>query len=391
MLYTEHRPCYNHYMTTPVHIFDQLGEQVAWDDLIAASGQSHVLQTWAWGELKAHFGWRVQRLGMGTAAAQVLYRTLPAGLGKIAYVPQGPLADYKSPTALPELLDAIRPLARRQRAICLKIEPGLEDEPALAVRLQALGFRPSPQPIQPRRTILVSLDADPDTILATMKSKTRYNIRLAGRRGVTVRPGDETDLPAFYRLMEITAERDGFGIHSQAYYALAHRLFVPGGQGQLLLAEHEGQLLGGLVVLAAGDTAYYMYGASSDQGRNLMPTYLLQWEAMLWAKDRGCRIYDLWGVPDEDEVTLESQFTQRSDGLWGVYRFKRGFGGRLVRTIGAWDLVYAPLRYRLYTAAVSLRSGRSPLSIRDEQAGFDSPGDGPQPPPRSRGGQRGGN
>jgi lipid II:glycine glycyltransferase (peptidoglycan interpeptide bridge formation enzyme) len=96
-----------------------------------------------------------------------------------------------------------------------------------------------------------------------------------------------------------------------------------------------------------------MYGASSNERRNLMPTYLLQWEAMLWAKERGCCAYDLWGVPDEDEATLETEFTQRHDGMWGIYRFKRGFGGRLVRSIGAWDQVYSPLRYRLYSAAVS--------------------------------------
>jgi lipid II:glycine glycyltransferase (peptidoglycan interpeptide bridge formation enzyme) len=200
-----------------------------------------------------------------------------------------------------------------------------------------------------------------------MKSKTRYNVRLAGRKGITVRPGDEADLPAFYRLMETTAERDRFAIHSQAYYEAAHRLFVPCGQGRLLLAEYKGQLLAGLVVLipgpGSGGTACYMYGASSDEHRNLMPTYLLQWEAMCWARQQGCRTYDLWGVPDEDEETLESQFLERSDGLWGVYRFKRGFGGRLVRTVGAWDLVYAPLRYRLYTWAVALRTAPLPAPL----------------------------
>jgi lipid II:glycine glycyltransferase (peptidoglycan interpeptide bridge formation enzyme) len=187
-----------------------------------------------------------------------------------------------------------------------------------------------------------------------MKQKTRYNVRLAGRKGVTVRPGDEGDLPAFYRLMETTAQRDGFGIHTQAYYEAAHRLFVPSGQGNLLLAEYDGQLLAGLVVLAAahGRAACYMYGASSDAHRNLMPTYLLQWEAMLWAREQGCRVYDLWGVPDENEDRLEAEFKGRSDGLWGVYRFKRGFGGRLARSIGAWDLVYSPLRYWLYATAV---------------------------------------
>jgi lipid II:glycine glycyltransferase (peptidoglycan interpeptide bridge formation enzyme) len=282
---------------------------------------------------------------------------LPGGLGTIAYVPKGPLLDVVNRGSLENLLDAIQPLARQRRAICLKIEPDEEEDLALAGRLTSLGFRASPQPVQPRRTIMVDLDAEPDELLKRMKQKTRYNVRLAGRKGVTVRAGDESDLPAFYHLMEITAERDGFGIHSQAYYEAAHRLFVPPGRGCLLLAEHNGQLLAGLVALATGDTACYMYGASSSKGRNLMPTYLLQWEAMLWARKRGCRAYDLWGVPDEEEATLEAEFTERNDGLWGVYRFKRGFGGRLVRSVGAWDLVYAPLRYRLYTAAVGRLGG----------------------------------
>ncbi|HSR30692.1 MAG TPA: peptidoglycan bridge formation glycyltransferase FemA/FemB family protein [Anaerolineae bacterium] len=339
-----------------MRLYDRPDQQALWDQLVATT-VGHVLQSWAWGELKARFGWRVQRVAVDDACAQVLFRSLPGGLGTIAYVPKGPLADFRDLRGLQALLEAIHPLARKERAICLKIEPNLTDSPELAGQLQALGLRPSPQAVQPRRTILVDLDAEPEQVLGRMKQKTRYNVRLAARKGVTVRPGGVADLPAFYQLMEVTAKRDGFGIHTQAYYETAHHLFVSSGQGQLLLAEYQGQLLAGLVVFVLGSTAHggtacYMYGASSDQHRNLMATYLLQWEAMLWAREQGCRTYDLWGVPDEDEAILEAEFSKRSDGLWGVYRFKRGFGGRLVRTAGAWDLVYAPLRYRLYTLAV---------------------------------------
>ena len=339
-------------MTSRVRTFDLPDSHAAWDELVATAPGGHVLQSWAWGELKARFGWRVQRVAVGPVGAQVLFRPLPAGLGSIAYVPKGPLVDWKDEALLKALLEAIRPLARRWRAICLKIEPNVEDSPALADRLRLLGFRASPQAVQPRRTILVDLNAEPDEVLARMKQKTRYNVRLAGRRGVTVRRGDEADLAAVYGLMEVTAERDGFGIHSQAYYDTAYRLFVPSGQGCLLLAEFEGQLLASVLVLAFGETSIYMAGASSDAERQRMPTYLLQWEAMRWAQEQGCRTYDLWGVPDENEVALEAEFMQRSSGLWGVYRFKRGFGGRLSRTLGAWDLVYTPLRYQLYTTAV---------------------------------------
>lgn len=345
-------------MTSTARMFDRPTDQTEWDALVVSAPDGHVLQSWAWGELKDGFGWRVHRVAVGPACAQVLYRVLPAGLGSLAYVPKGPAVDMGDTEAVRSLLAAIQPLARRERAICLKIEPNREDDPSLAERLRALGFKPSPQTVQPRRTLFVDLDGDPESLLARMKQKTRYNIRLAARRGVTIRPAGEEDLPGFYALMEATAERDEFGIHSRAYYEAVYGLFVPAGQGCFLLAEYEGRLLAALVVVAFGDTACYMYGASSDEQRNLMPTYLLQWQAMLWSKGRGCHTYDLWGVPDRDEPALEEEFPQRSDGLWGVYRFKRGFGGRLVRTVGAWDLVYAPLRYRLYEIAMALYSRR---------------------------------
>jgi lipid II:glycine glycyltransferase (peptidoglycan interpeptide bridge formation enzyme) len=337
-------------MPLPVQIYTDPQDQMAWDERVAAAPGGHLLQSWAWGELKARFGWRVQRIAVGQACAQILYRSLPGGLGTLAYIPKGPVARDESEFRL--LLDEIGPLARRERAICLKIEPNLEDDPRHVHTLQQWGFRFSPQQVQPQRTLVVDLDGEPEAILQRMKQKTRYNIGLAERKGVTVRAGDESDLPAFYALMEETAQRDGFAIHSREYYDTAHRLLASTGKGRLLLAEYEGQLLGTLSVLAFGDTACYMYGATSNEHRNRMPAYALQWAAMLWAREQGCRFYDLWGVPDEDEDTLEAHFTERSDGLWGVYRFKRGYGGRLVRTIGAWDRIYAPLRYQLYRLAV---------------------------------------
>jgi lipid II:glycine glycyltransferase (peptidoglycan interpeptide bridge formation enzyme) len=196
-----------------------------------------------------------------------------------------------------------------------------------------------------------------------MKSKTRYNIRLAGRRGVVVREGAPSDLSAFSKLMSATGARDAFDVHAPAYYAAALGLFSPKGWMQLLLAEVEGEPVAGIMVFAVPPNAWYMYGASGDAHREKMPNYLLQWRAIQWAKSLACTNYDLWGVPDDDLETLEAEFTQRSDGLWGVYRFKRGFGGALVRMVGAWDLVCAPARYRLYrwglTARTRIRSGES--------------------------------
>lgn len=232
----------------------------------------------------------------------------------------------------------------------------MRDEPLHREQLRALGFRPAPlSAIQPQRSLVVDISANEDDILMAMKSKTRYNIRLAGRKGVTVWEGDAEDVSTFTRLLDATADRADFGIHPPGYYEAAYELFVARGWTRLLLAEVAGEAVAGLMVFALPPQSWYFYGASSTAHREKMPTYLLQWEAIRWAKSIGCTTYDLWGVPDEDRDTLEREFVERSDGLWGVYRFKRGFGGNLVRTVGAWDQVLSPLRYRLYTWALRLR------------------------------------
>jgi peptidoglycan pentaglycine glycine transferase (the first glycine) len=333
-----------------------------WDDFIAGRPGSHVLQTSPWGALKSQFGWSVERVGLSqdgklTAGAQVLYRRLPAGLGSLAYVPKGPLVDWEDEAQARALIAALDHAARAQGAIALTIEPELPDGATHDERLRALGFSPSPLgSVQPRRTIVVDIAPGEDAILAAMKQKTRYNVRLADRKGVTVREATEADLPAFHALMAATGERDAFGVHAPPYYEAAYHLFAPRGWARLLLAEVEKEPVAAAMVFALPSRSWYFYGASSDAHREKMPTYLLQWEAMRWAKSLGCATYDLYGIPDEDEETLEAQFARRSDGLWGVYRFKRGFGGQIVRSVGAWDRVYVPLRYRLYHWMLALRN-----------------------------------
>ena len=194
--------------------------------------------------------------------------------------------------------------------------------------------------------MIVDLQGEEDEILARMRQKCRYNIRLAEKKGVSVRAWD--DIGAFHQMVVTTGERDGFAVHSAEYYRRAHELFRPTGMSELLVAEFEGRPLAALMVFARGPRAWYVYGGSSDTERERMPNYLLQWEAMRWAKSRGGEAYDLWGVPDEDEGTLEAGFSTRNDGLWGVYRFKRGFNGRLRRAVQAMDRVYNPLLYRAY-------------------------------------------
>jgi len=328
---------------------------------VAGRPDGHILQTSPWGALKARYDWSDARVGLNQegkprAGAQILFRQLPAGLGRLAYVPKGPLVDWDDESQTRQLVNALDEAARSRGAIALTFEPGMPDGPDQRERLRALDFHPAPfSAIQPRRTLVVDISADEDDILMEMKSKTRYNIRLAGRKGVTVREGDTDDVSTFTQLLEATADRADFGIHPPSYYEGAYELFVPRGWARLLLAEVENEPVAGLMVFALPPRSWYFYGASSTAHREKMPTYLLQWEAIRWAKSLGCTTYDLWGVPDEDRDVLEDEFTKRSDGLWGVYRFKRGFGGDLVRTVGAWDRVLAPVRYQLYQGALDLR------------------------------------
>jgi lipid II:glycine glycyltransferase (peptidoglycan interpeptide bridge formation enzyme) len=327
----------------------------SWDGFVRAHPHGHILQTSAWGRLKSAFGWRAEPVRVGDSGALVLFRPLPLGW-TLAYVPRGPLADWNRPAALGELVAALDRLCRAHRAICLKWEPDLPDSPACADALTALGFRPSPQAVQPRRTLVVDLGGAEAEILARMKQKTRYNIGLAAKKNITIRAAQSTaDVEAFVALMRVTGARDRFGVHADDYYRAAHSLFNPSGCVELFLAEYRGEPLAGVMAFALGKRAWYFYGASSDRERNRMAPYLAQWAAVRWARERGALTYDLWGVPDENEDVLEAEFETRRDGLWGVYRFKRGWGGKLVRTVGAWDRVYNPALYQAYVAYLRMR------------------------------------
>jgi peptidoglycan pentaglycine glycine transferase (the first glycine) len=322
-----------------------------WEAFLSHIPNPHILQTAAWGELKTNFGWHQRHIVTGECGAQILIRQILPGIN-LAYIPKGPIgSDWRT------LLTEIDEICRQQKCVFLKIEPDMwensENEPENTISSVGPGFIQSTQSIQPRRTVVIDLAAEESIILGRMKQKTRYNINLALKKNIVVRP--HTDLSAFFRLMEITGQRDQFGIHSLAYYQMAYDLFHAHDQCQLLVAEYEGEPVSALIVFRVGRRAWYFYGASSDAHREKMPNYLLQWEAIRWAKLQGCSEYDLWGVPDEDLDTLETNFTSRNDGLWGVYRFKRGFGGDLKRSVGAYDRVYIPILYRFYSFWIKYR------------------------------------
>jgi lipid II:glycine glycyltransferase (peptidoglycan interpeptide bridge formation enzyme) len=319
----------------------------------------HILQTSAWGAVQARFGWRTLEVETHRSAALLLLRPLVMGWTR-AYVPRGPQLDWADAIATQAAFAALEAAGHRHRAIALTVEPDLPDSPEQAAQLAALGFHPA-EAVQPRRSLVLDLCGSEEDLLARMKQKTRYNIRLAAKKDVTVRVAQSVrDVEAFGALMTVTSARDHFHAYPASYYRAAYESFHPLDQGELFLAEFNGEPLAGVMAFVLGQRAWYFYGASSDKERNRMAPYLAQWEAIRWARARGALTYDLWGVPDEAEAALEAQFEARNDGLWGVYRFKRGWGGELIRSVGAWEKVFNPLVHRAYRWFLGLRRITSP-------------------------------
>lgn len=321
-----------------------------WDDFTRTIPHIHLLQTSAWGELKKAFGWDCRYILDDDRSphfgAQVLFKKLPLGIS-IAYIPKGPvfasIEETRDQSSWKVFSSCLNQVCRRKKAIFVLVEPDLWLQEAKEI---PAGFQLAEQSIQPRQTITVDLADSEDIILKRMKQKTRYNIRLATKKGVIVSRSD--DISAFHRMMMATSKRDAFGIHSLEYYQTTYKLFHPSGHCELFLASYQNEPLAGLMAFAQGKRAWYFYGASSDVNRDYMAPYLVQWQAMRWAKSLGCTEYDLWGIPDESEEVLEEEFSQRKGDLWGVYRFKRGFGGEIKRSAGPWMIVYESVLYSLY-------------------------------------------
>jgi peptidoglycan pentaglycine glycine transferase (the first glycine) len=337
-------------------------QHAEWDQFVTHHPHGHLLQSWGWGELKAGVGWRPLRLALWdehaeeiVGAAQVLCRGaahLPLRVGHLAYIPRGPVIDWSRPSLWQHFFAYLNPLLRSNGALALRLELARPLEVAAADGMMdcfsSTSFFPAPA-IQPVRTVLLDLSADEEILLARMKEKWRYNLRLAVRKGVRLRvaQGDE-DVRAWYDLMRVTATRDHFGIHTLDYYLRAWHIFSPRRQACLLLAEFEGELLAGIFVGLYARQGIYLYGASGNERRNLMPNYLLQWEAIRWARRQGATQYDLWGIPTSDDEAAH---------MAGVNHFKRGWGGKVVRFVGCYQHTYHPLAMQLAHKYIAAYAG----------------------------------
>ena len=374
-----------------------------WNSLISTLPNPHFLQTYEWGQVKAKYGWTplyvvwdekgnmivetdVNRLSSfvfpPSAAALILKRQILrngfAARLAILYSPKGPLLDWGNASLRNRVLDDLQSFAKQQGAIFLKTDPdvvlgtGVPDSEedivdrtgqAVMSELKGRGWSYASDQVQFKNTVLIDLNPTEDELLARMKQKTRYNIRLAERKGVTLRIGTLADLGMLYKMYAETSVRDGFVIRDEDYYKTVWEIFMRENQSQFsktpilqspitnyqlpstepLIAEVNGEAVAAIFVFYFASRAYYVYGMSRDKHREKMSTYLLQWEAMKRARAKGCAVYDLWGAPDVFD---------ESDSMWGVYRFKEGLGGKVVRALGAWDFAPNPLWYKMYSEII---------------------------------------
>ncbi|MGC9394007.1 MAG: lipid II:glycine glycyltransferase FemX [Anaerolineae bacterium] len=317
-----------------------------WDAAILALPQAHILQSWLWGELKGSRGWAPLRFlwrvdDRVVAAAQVL--VLQRGRLRLGYIPKGPLLDWTDGALAETVLTQLAAYAQQGGLLLLKIDPDVRADTevggATRTLLTKLGWRASFEQVQFRNTMLLDLQPGLDRLMEQMKSKWRYNIHLAVRKGVTIRDATPDDFPLLCAMYAETAMRDSFIIREEAYYQDVWERFMRAGLTWALIAEVDNAPLAMAIAFHLGPCAWYMYGASRDTGREFMPNHLLQWHIILRATEAGCTVYDLWGAPDTLDTT---------DPLWGVYRFKAGFGATYVRHLGAYDYTPRTWLYRLY-------------------------------------------
>ena len=334
-----------------------------WNAIIKNLPGVGILQTWEWGAIKSKYGWRPEHYiwqdqsGKINAAALILIRemSLPVISKKLRmiYIPQGPLLDWSNISLRGKVLNDICEYAHGMDVLSIKIDPevicGIGEQidtsdskfilaQEIVDELEKEGWLFSSQQIQYKNTAWIRLEKSENELLAAMKQKTRYNIRLAGRKGVCIREGGIDDLGRLYQMYLETSIRDGFIIRPKEYYINVWSKFIKAKMAVPLIAEVDEDVVAGLLLYYFGNRSWYLYGMSTGKHREKMPNYLLQWEAIKLSKKFGSKIYDLWGAPDNFD---------NQDRMWGVYRFKQGLGCEVVQRIGAYDYPLSKITYKI--------------------------------------------
>lgn len=326
-----------------------------YSDFVRGHANGHFLQDPAWAAVKVDWEWYgIEAWDEGLAGVMsVLIRKLPLGMA-VAYAPRGPVCDRSDMKTLECLMAGAHRLAKDCRCLMLQLDPDVEVTNALfRGSMKALGFQERMgtgfENVQPQAVFRLALEGETDeSVLLCFSQKTRYNLRVAQRKGVKVLTCSgstvtERETGVFAELMRVTGERDRFLTRNADYFQRLLRTF--GEDCALLLAEYKGRYIAGALAVCYGKKTWYLYGASANEERGVMPNYLLQYEMIRMALERGCSMYDFRGVPGK---------LSEEDPLYGLYRFKKGFGGNYVRFTGLYTHYYQPVSGRCFSVLLRL-------------------------------------
>jgi lipid II:glycine glycyltransferase (peptidoglycan interpeptide bridge formation enzyme) len=342
-----------------VYEFNEIDEtrRDEYNQAAAVQPFAHVFQSYEWGEVKAWSGWQPHRFlvtadGKTAGAVQALERPIPKIKASILYVPCGPAADLAAEGFADAFTEHLKGLAKRRNAAFVKVDPPIpDDQEPVKEALGKAGFKRAGddsggfEGIQPRCVMHLDITGSDQDVLSRMTEKWRYNIRLSGRKGVTVRQGGPDDIQKFYDILTVTGQRDGFLIRNKGYFDRMYKEMAEKDMLRLFVAEHEGEPIAATIALAFSDKCWYTYGASGNVKRNLMPNHALQWAMIQWARERGCPVYDFRGVPCD----LSPEHP-----LYGLVRFKTGFGAYPVKYIGEYELVFKPMLAQIHKRGMPL-------------------------------------
>ena len=317
-----------------------------YEAFVQSHPKGNFAQSYLWGKQKPMWQWDAIAVrgedGAIRGSLAVMTRKVP-GIGRtLMYGCRGPVCDLDDRETFSQLLDSAKALAKKYKSYVIKIDPDVpSSNTAFSSMLQSFGFRAKEggknfEAIQPRYVFRLNVEGKTEEeLLANFHQKWRYNIRLAERKGVTVRICGKEMVPAFSDLMLTTGVRDGFVTRKPEYFAAM--LDNLGEHARLYMAfDPNDTPIAGTLAIHYGDKVWYLYGASSNEHRNLMPNYLLQWRMMQWAVETNCRIYDFRGVSGD---------VSEDNPLYGLFRFKQGFGGDFTEFVGEMDLVLSPVIY----------------------------------------------
>jgi len=340
----------------------EITDRERWNSFLLSQPRGHLLQSYEWGELNTYLGGRVYRLGAlegGRMTGSMMLTVSPVAGSRLPfnwlYSSRGPTVEQPDSPALAALVEyAQKLLAKKEHAVVLRLEPNIaDDDPAMENWLaayRALGFQTNPYAVHGRRSWVLDIRPSAEELLAKFKMTWRQNVRTAERKGVIIREAaNEADFDAYYDLLKLTSARDAFFIHSKEYHKEILRQFADKGDAVLYLAEHDGQAIAAKMLIRFGDWCWDMFGATADIKRNLKPAYLLQYRCIQWAQARGCSYFDFRTIPEVLEPGEE---------MWGVYEYKKGFGGFSRLNIPTQDYVYRPLIYSAWRKLVEIRRNR---------------------------------